>query len=342
MGRVTSLVRAVEHGGLTLLTVQTPDLTLGFLPQLGGRLVSVRSRGREFLWHDPRLLDDALHPVSGGDGWVRRALDPATDADATSDGTAATMADWLNPGGAKTWPAPQGEGEGHWHGPPDAVLDGGEFSVEVVEEPGVVQVVLTSAADAASGLSVTRTFHVPARGGSFVQTSQFTNVSDRPVTWSVWEVVQVDSSPGPDAEGAGGRGEVVVGTERADPGVDLVQGTGPVTRTTTAGSTTVPVQDVVAKLGFRHADGAVDFTRGGRTLRIAGTALPLTEGPDATGEHPDGGCRVELWLQHPVADPLPQFEGLRPDAHYVELELLGPLVTLAPGRSTALHLHWSV
>lgn len=337
MARVTSLVRAVEHGGLTLLTVQTPDLTLAFLPQLGGRLVSVRSRGREFLWHDPRLLDDALHPVRGGDGWVRRAL----DVDPTGD-AGATMGDWLNPGGAKTWPAPQGVGAGHWAGPPDAVLDGGEFSVEVVEEPGVVEVVLTSAADAASGLTVTRTFRVPARGGSFVQTSQFTNVSDRDVRWSVWEVVQVDSSPGPDAEGDGGRGEVVVGTEREDRGVDLVEGTGPVARSTADGSTTVPVQDVVAKLGFRHADGAVGFTRGGRTLRITGQALAMTSDPEAAGEHPDGGCRVELWLQHPVAAPLPQFGGLHPDAHYVELELLGPVVTLAPGRSTALHLQWSV
>lgn len=335
MAVVTSLVRAVDRGGLTLLTVQTPDLSLGFLPQLGGRLVSVRSEGREFLWHDPLLLDDDLHPVPGAAGRAAIGAGSEDDADAVP-----VVGDWVDAGGAKTWPAPRGAGVGRWHGPPDAVLDGGEFSVEVVEEPGVVEIVLTSAADAASGLTVTRTFRIPARGGSFVQTSQFTNSSDHPVRWSVWEVVQVDSSPGPD--GSGDRGEVVVGTFAEDPGIDLVPATGPVTRTTTGGSTTVPAQDVVAKLGFRHADGGVGFVRGGRTLNITGEPSAMTGEADRTPEHPDGGCRVEVWLQHPVPAPLPQFEGLHPDAHYVELELLGPLTTLAPGRSTALHLHWSV
>lgn len=236
---VTSLVRAVEHGGLTLLTVQTPDLTLGFLPQRGGRLVSVRSEGREFLWHDPLVLTDALHPVPGA-----QPLPDAAD----------------------------GDGEGSGSG--DAAPGGGEFSVEVVEEPGVVEIVLTGAADAASGLMVTRTFRIPARGGSFLQTSQLTNASDRPVRWSVSELVQVDRSPGGDADDREDRQDATV---------------------------------------LRHADGAVEFTHGGRTLRITGAPLTVGGGPD-----PD------------------------PGRDHVELELAGHPTTLAPGRSTALHLRWSV
>ena len=40
----------------------------------------------------------------------------------------ATLVNWKNYGGAKTWPAPQGwDGAGQWPGPPDPVLDSGRY-----------------------------------------------------------------------------------------------------------------------------------------------------------------------------------------------------------------------
>lgn len=48
---------------------------------------------------------------------------------------------------------------------------------------------------------------------------------------------------------------------------------------------------------------------------------------------PDGGALFEVWVQRPVAAPIADLEGLRPDAHLVELEVLGRRLPLAPGAS---------
>lgn len=71
-------------------------LRLGFVPRLGGRLLSLVFDGRELLWRNASLLDDALRPVGG------HVLAP----------NSGRMGDWVNYGGDKTWPAPQ-----RWDGP---------------------------------------------------------------------------------------------------------------------------------------------------------------------------------------------------------------------------------
>lgn len=98
----------------------------------------------------------------------------------------------------------------------------------------------------------------------------------------------------------------------------------------------LPLQRVVGKLGFPAANRHVALDRpDGSSLEIAFEARP-------GARYPDGGARVELWLQYPIPEPLPQFGGLHPRADLVELEVLGPLVTLQPGESTELELRWSL
>src|SRR4051794_9265789 len=105
------------------------DLRLGLVPELGGRLLSVRHRGVELLWRNPALLGDDLRgeytPNSG------------------------RMGDWVNYGGDKTWPAPQGwDDPDQWPGPPDPVLDSGPYTAVADGDT----VTMTSAPDPRTGL----------------------------------------------------------------------------------------------------------------------------------------------------------------------------------------------
>ena len=290
--------------------LENDDLRLGLVPDLGGRLLSATVDGHETLWRDEELLDEHLHP---------RGHRPAP--------VSGRLADWVNYGGDKTWPAPQGwDGPGEWAGPPDPVLDSGRYAYRVTEEDGAVSVAMTSGDDQRTGLRLSRTFTVRADVPGWVLDIVGTNTSDHPVEWALWNVVQ-RAAGGPDDGG------VFIGIEPGNgPGaVPVVTGTGvPQFEVIADDRVRVPHQEVVGKVGFRFANGWIAHAAGGTTTAIS------FDVEDAT--YPDGGCRVEVWLEHPVAEPLLHLGGLRPQAAIVEVEVLGPLRVLAPGESTSLRL----
>ncbi len=130
---------------MTGLWLDNGIVRLGFVPESGGRLLSVRVGPVELLWRNPLLLDDDLTPVGG------HVLAP-------NDGR---MGDWVNYGGDKTWPAPQGwDGPHQWAGPPDPVLDSGPYTVDATQD----SVTLTSGDDPRTGLRLTRRFSLTPTG----------------------------------------------------------------------------------------------------------------------------------------------------------------------------------
>ena len=290
--------------------LENDDVRLGLVPDLGGRLLSATVDGHETLWRDGELLDEHLHP---------RGHRP--------EPVAGQLADWVNYGGDKTWPAPQGwEGPGEWAGPPDPVLDSGPYAYRITERHDSVSVAMTSRDDPRTGLRLSRTFTVRAGRPGWVLDVVGTNTSDRSVEWALWNVVQ--RAAGEPAEGG-----VFIGIERGrGPGdVPVVAGTGvPQFEVVAADRVRVPHQEVVGKVGFRSASGWIAHSAGGTTTAIS------FDVEDAT--YPDGGCRVEVWLEHPVAEPLLHLGGLRPRATVVEVEVLAPLRVLAPGESMSLRL----
>ena len=299
------------------ITISNDSLTLVLWPGCGGRLISLQVEGTELLWRNPDYVDPDGRLVRPRSDW------PPLDG---------SMGSWSNVGGSKTWPAPQGwSGPGEWPGPPDPVLDSGAWSVLRRDLDGAQEVVLRSPDDRRSGLRVTRSFLLPRTGRHFTQVNTFRNIASEPVRWSIWEVCQVDTAAG----GAGGELRVGV-TEAAEPTV-MIEAFGTVpTGTLRGGERILPLPDVVGKLGFPDASGTLEFAR------PDGASVRLEFAPEPDGEYPDGGSRVELWLQCPIEEPLAEFGGLHPQAHLVELEVLGPLRTLAPGESASLELSWAV
>lgn len=186
-------------------------------------------------------------------------------------------------------------------------------------------------ADARTGLRVERKVEVTAGKSGYRLTSTFTNVSERVVRWAIWHVVQL---PGirPPLMGLDARHGVWVGTEPVLGTAvrDLIAGTGRLHVDQGAvHAAWVPPQDVVGKLGFAGATGWVAHAGAGRV-----TALRFAPEPGAP--YPDGGSKVEVWLEYPLDEPLGQLGGLWPRHRVVECEVLGPLRTMPPGSSTQL------
>ncbi len=299
------------------LVVDNRELRLVFWPSCGGRLISAAIDGVELLWRNPEFLD--------ADGLVR-PRESWTPLDTT-------MGSWANVGGSKTWPAPQGWSGAHeWPGPPDEVLDSGAWTAErLAHADGSTTVIMTSQADPRTGLRVERCFAVPATGRTFSQRTRFTNTHDRRITWSIWEVCQVDTRECYDG------GRVRVGVDGDEPPVVQFRAFGePDVGTLHDRERHIPVQRVVGKLGLTDANRFV------RLDRPDGASVEIAFDAQAGAVYPDGGSRVELWLQYPLSDPLSQVGGLHPRADYLELEVLGPLVTLHPGESTDLSLGWTL
>jgi len=91
----------------------------------------------------------------------------------------------------------------------------------------------------------------------------------------------------------------------------------------------VPPQEIVGKVGFPTAVGWVAHSGSGRL-----TALRFV--PDPAAMYPDRGSRVEVWLEHPLSEPLTHLGDLQPRHRVAECEVLGPLQTIPPGSSTHL------
>lgn len=302
-----------------LITLDAGALTVTAAPGLGGRLLSVTLGGSEFLYRNPRLLDDDLTPLPGVRAGPR-------------DGP---MADWLNWGGDKTWPAPQGwDGPGQWAGPPDPVLDSGPYTARVEQRDGTAALVLSSGDDPRTGLRLERRIVLRPRSTAFGLHLTMTNTSAVERRWALWNVTQIAGTPPASPAGAEG---VYLGRARSGrpSTVPLVAGTGrPQVLEAAADVLYVPHQDVVGKVGFPDSAGWLAHVGPERTLAQGFTVHE--------GSYPDEGSRAEVWMECPLAEGLPHLGGLRPRDHVVECEVLGPLTTLAPGESAALEVEFGV
>ncbi|MFD6177040.1 MULTISPECIES: hypothetical protein [unclassified Isoptericola] len=312
---------AAEHGpdadpSLAVHRVRNDRLDLAFLPAVGGRLLSLRVDGHELLWQNPDLFDPSARPR------LRRAQWPVPDGTAGS---------WSNAGGSKTWVAPQRRRDAPgWTGPPDPVFDDGRWSWASRPTQVGIELSMSSESDAVTGLRMHRTFTVPRRGTSFLLRIEQENVSTVPVRWSPWEVCQVPWA----VDGRGCRPRIEL-ANRGEAPVDLGDWVGSARWRQDGSWLVLPWQHVVAKRGVADATGCV------RWVGPRGETLELGFDPDDDAEYPDGGSRAEVWMQCPTTAPLSGTDGMWPRHAYAELEVLGPLVSLAPGDARAIEIRWT-
>ncbi|MCS6776444.1 MAG: DUF4380 domain-containing protein [Chloroherpetonaceae bacterium] len=220
------------------------------------------------------------------------------------------QADWPNYGGDKLWPAPQNR----WGWPPDPALDSGVHTARVLKG-GRLQV--TGQPSEKHGIRFSREIVRDPVGTGVTIRNTMTNVSAREVQWAVWQVTQVDA---PDVVlmplYRGGRfpkGYYVF--KDADPAPNRMKILGEEIR--------------LERDPERSSKIGGDSPKGWLAAEKQGIRFEVSAKVEPKRTYPDDGCALEIYTN--------------PDPHpYVELELLSPIVSLAPGRSYSFTTRWKL
>ncbi|MCW5892983.1 MAG: hypothetical protein KIT14_20910 [bacterium] len=284
-------------GGLWL---RRGPLALGLVPQVGGRIMSLRWRERELAW---------VHPAHRG-----ARLDVGAAADLSALRRRVGFVHW---GGDKTWLAPQER----W---PDAVafldLDAGVWTAT---PSGAGAVAMTSPVCRETGMRITRVVALGDADGVFTVTHVLENAGRAPATWGAWDVQQLA------APGVAFLPRRTAGSAFAD-GVKAyaAEGDSEGLRATVLR----PLGDVVAidcatprwcKYGADADEGWVLGVQRLGDVHIAHVKAVVPDPARRWGH----GCAAEVFcaVTHP----------------YFELEVHGPLATLAPGeRAICVERRW--
>ncbi|NQT41326.1 MAG: DUF4380 domain-containing protein [Planctomycetes bacterium] len=167
--------RPSTYKGWKAYALENGLVRLHVVPDIGGRVMQYALGEKEFFWVNPATVGKTS-PTTGLD----------------SDGG------WMNHGGDKLWPAPQGwDNDRQWPGPPDAVLDGQPHRADYdATVPGIRW---TSRDDARSGIRFSRRIRLHPNSTRVSIEATMTNIDDKPRRWGIWAHTQLDASlPGGD------------------------------------------------------------------------------------------------------------------------------------------------
>lgn len=277
------------------------------VPQLGGRLIQLEMDGHEFFFVNPLLAGKEPGPDRLG-------------ANQT----------WLNFGGEKIWPAPQGwDAPDQWPGPPDPVLDSGEYTAELRDDSRN-ELRLTSPVDPCTGLQISRKVSVSENRPEVNIAVTFENSASTPKRWSVWPVLQM-STPGK----AEGQYQVVCPANpqsRFRNGYRVMHGlvNNPQFSLNAQGNVQVDYQYLVGKIGMDAEAGWAAFNDK-ETGKVLVVMFPYEKDktyPDHTSFQVWTAGRGIVYSRNVIREHVAD-RTLNPP--YLEMELLSPLQEIMPG-----------
>ena len=312
-----------DYRGWTAHRAANPFISLHVVPEIGGRIMQFQLGKKEFLWVNPQL---AAHkpPASG----------------LADDGS------WLNYGGDKLWPAPQGwDNDEQWPGPPDSVLDGQPYAYEPLKlQTGEVGLRLTSGRDPRSGIQFSRTIRMDSDSTRVAFTATMTNVDSRPRRWGIWAHTQLDAQvPGEAAFNTRMRAWCPLNPHSQYPaGYRVIFGEpdNPSFRTDRErGLVEVQYRYQVGKIGVDSAAGWVATVDGS-----AGAVLVQRFVFEPQAEYPDGAS-VEFWHNgvgtiHAYGKDMTMENDPQKNPYVFESEVLSPYAHLEPGQSYSWSWEW--
>lgn len=162
-------MRAATYEGWKAEELSNDWVRITVVPQLGGRVMQVEFGEHRYLFVNPRYKGKYLSP-----------------ADAKQE--------WVNYGGDKLWPLPEGHGEGYWPGPISDALDDGEYKLSVVSQTDSCTLRLDGPADSATGLQYSREISIGDDSPRISFHAIMKNFTDHAIRWSVQSVTQYDTA----------------------------------------------------------------------------------------------------------------------------------------------------
>ncbi|MCY3021822.1 MAG: DUF4380 domain-containing protein [Planctomycetota bacterium] len=313
--------RQSSYRGWRTLELRNGLVDLQVVPDIGGRIVQLTLDGFEYLWVNEQLAGK-LPPPNG--------LGP--------DGS------WLNYGGSKLWPAPQGwDRDDRWPGPPDAILDGSPHSgASTDENVRWAGVKLVSQKDPRTGIQFTRRIKVCDDAARVSIDCEMKNIDTKNRRWGIWQVSQHTmanrSGEGFDKnirvyipvnpKSAHAQGYTVLFGRKDNP---EFQADGKMMR--------VHYEHHVGKLAMDCSAGWLALVNG-----TAGCVFVERFTWEPGKPYPDDAS-VEIWTQGKGSivawgKETPMSDNVAENPYVLETELLSPFAELKPGETSAFHVDW--
>ncbi len=306
-----------SYRGWRTLRLSNGLIELQVVPEIGGRVIQIKLDDYEYLFVNGDLAGRSPPPTGVG-----------------------PEGEWLNYGGEKLWPAPQGRGiPGMWDGPPDPILDGSPHAGTILEASGDPAAIrLVSQDDPRSGIRFSREIRLFPGTSRVRVDATMTNVDTKPRRWGIWSVMQHDAA---DRSGDGYDQNMRVYCP-IRPGSIYPKGynimRGPQDHTSFTldprGKTVVAhYERKMGKIGVDCAAGWVATVHGsaGNVLVERFPYYPEKEYPDQAS--------VEVWHHGPYGPKADQSDA-KAFPFFLETELISPFAQLAPGQSYTFGYEW--
>ena len=163
----------VDYKGWKCVALKNDSTEVIVAPDIGGRIIQYRVNGHDWFWVNEALAGKVF-PVEENNN----------------------MEIWKNYGGDKVWPAPQGwDRPEQWPGPGDDVIEA-PYHYQVITGKGQEVKLRLIGSDKGGWAGVQFSRDLILRDGSSRLSQEHTmkNVSRKTVAWGIWEVAQMDWS----------------------------------------------------------------------------------------------------------------------------------------------------
>jgi hypothetical protein len=317
--RAACTVQPVVYEGWQAQKVANDWVQLTFVPQLGGRLMQVSFNGHPYLFVNPIYKGKYVSPAEAAGRWI-------------------------NYGGDKIWPLPEGnDDEQHWQGA-STPLDDGAYAFSVLSQGAKCTVRLEGPPDPPTGLQYTREISVGSDSPQISFHAITSNFTGHSITWSVQSVSQYNLS---DAKDPTQYNHEFWAFTPLNPRSSYLLGYH--ARDGLANDPAYSVKDGLFRLNWKYLESEVwlDSIAGWVALIDGATHYAMVEKTKhiLDRDYPDkatvifykNGPTVELNVK---GMPYLTSTSLEKTPYYMEAELNSPMAVLGPGESYNFDTNW--
>jgi len=312
-------IHAVVFEGWQAQEVANKWVKLTFVPQLGGRLMQVSFNGHSYLFVNQVYKGKYISPTEAAGRWI-------------------------NYGGDKIWPLPEGnDDEQHWTGA-STPLDDGAYAFSVLSQNNRCTVRLEGPPDPPTGLQYTREISIGSDSPEIFFHAITRNITGHSIAWSVQSVSQYDLS---DASDPSQYNQDFWAFAPLNPRSSYLNGYH--VRDGLANDPSFSVKDGLFRLNWRYLENEVwlDATAGWIALVDGATHYAMVEKTRyiESADYPDkasvifykNGPAVQLNAQ---GMPYLTSKNLKETPYYMEAELNSPMAVLTPGETYTMDTYW--
>ncbi len=315
----TCKIQPVVYEGWQAQQVANDWVQLTFVPQLGGRLMQVTFNGHPYLF---------VNPVYKG-----KYISPAEAAGR-----------WINYGGDKIWPLPEGDDdEQHWQGA-STPLDDGAYAFSVLSQGAKCTVRLEGPPDPPTGLQYTREISIGSDSPQISFHAITKNFTGHSITWSVQSVSQYNLS---DANDRTQYNHNFWAITPMNPHSAYLLGYH--VRDGLANDPSFSVKDGLFRLNWKYLENEVwlDSTAGWVALIDGATKYAMVEKTKNVtgGDYPSKATTI-FYKNGPTVEldekgmPYLRSSSIEKTPYYMEAELNSPMAVLGPGETYAFDTTW--